>query len=104
GLVSPAVTVGLRRIVLSAVLATPVPHSVPGATPTGPRTSTSAPAGPPLRRATESSPFQLTTAGASWSAWATSAALASARDTTNTSPLAIVPVSATLWLTVGDPL
>ena len=100
-LVSPASTSERRRIVLSAVLAAPVPHSVPGSNPIWPITSTSA---PPLRRATASSPFQFATAGASWSVWATSAASASARDTTNTSPSATVPVRATVWLGAAAPL
>src|SRR4029453_10420997 len=63
---SPADTVGSRRSVLSAVLVRPVPHSVIGRTPIWPMTSTGAPA---LRNTTASSPFQLATAGASWSAW-----------------------------------
>ncbi len=55
-LVSPARMVGLRRSVLSAVLVSPVPHSVPGSTPTWPIESMTAPA---LRRTMASSPFQL---------------------------------------------
>ncbi len=39
GTVSPASTVALRRRVLSAVLASPLPHSVPGSTPTWPSES-----------------------------------------------------------------
>jgi hypothetical protein len=99
--VSPAAMCALRRIVLSAVLAAPVPHSVPGSNPIWPITSTRA---PPLRRATASSPFQFATAGASWSAPATSAGSASARDTTKTSPSATVPVRATVWLGAATPL
>ncbi len=98
---SPALTVAMRRMVLSAVLVAPVPHSVPGSTPICPMTSTSAPA---LDSDTASSPFQLATAGASWSAWATMAGSASARDRTNTSPSAMVPVSATDWLGAAAPL
>jgi hypothetical protein len=57
-----------------------------------------------LRRAIASSPFQLATPGASWSDWATIAGSASARDTTNTSPAATVPFSATDWLGAAAPL
>jgi hypothetical protein len=99
--VSPAEMVAWRRIVLSDVLVAPVPHSVPGSTPIWPMTSTGA---TPLRRTTASSPFQLATAGASWSAWATMAGSASARVTTYTSPSATVPVSATVWEAAPAPL
>ena len=51
---SPASTLALRRSVLSAVLVSPVPHSVPGSTPICPITSRIV---VPLRRTTASSPL-----------------------------------------------
>ncbi len=99
--VSPALTVGNRRIVLSAVLVRPVPHSLPGSNPIWPMMSTAA---PPLRSASASSPLKLMTDDEIWSAWARMAGSALAWDSTWTSPSATVPVRATVWLGVGDPL
>ncbi len=85
---SPSVTDALRCRVLSAVLASPVPHSVPGSTPTWPMTSI----GVPLRTSnTASSPLNHPEAFV-WSAWARMAGSAVAWASTNTSPAATVPV------------
>ena len=86
--VSPASTLALRRRVLSAVLVSPVPHSVPGSTPICPITSRIV---VPLRRTTASSPLNQP-APFVWSACARIAALALDCASTNTSPAATVPV------------
>lgn len=52
----PTVMLALRRRVLSAVLVSPVPHSVVGLPAMTPRQSTMVPALPPLRRRTASLP------------------------------------------------
>ncbi len=85
---SPAWIVDLRRRVLSAVLVSPVPHSVPGSRPICPITSSTV---VPLRRTTASSPLNQP-APFVWSAWARIAAFAELCATTNTSSLATVPV------------
>ncbi len=75
---SPVSIVGLRRRVLSAVLVTPVPHSVPGSTPIWPITSSTV---APLRRTTASSPLNQP-APLVWSACARIGAEADAWATT----------------------
>ena len=76
---------------LSAVLVSPLPHSLPGSTPTWPRESTTA---PPLRSTIASSPLNSEPEYV-WSAWARIAGAAAAAAKTNTSPAATVPVRAT---------
>src|SRR5688500_11993710 len=87
--VSPASMEGLRRRVLSAVLTSPAPHSVPGSKPSWPIASTTA---APLRSWTASSPFQKLVDVSVWSAWARTAGSAVACAYTYTSPAATVPV------------
>src|SRR6266511_300266 len=74
GLVSPAVTAGMRRSVLSAVLVRSEPHSLPGSKPTCPMTSRTGPVAPPLRSTIASSPLKKL-AALVWSAWARTGAV-----------------------------
>ena len=87
--VSPATIVGLRRSVLSAVLVTPVPHSVPGSTPIWPITSSTV---VPLRSTTASSPLNQPDAVRLVGDRRGSSRSRSPAATTNTSPSATVPV------------
>ena len=97
---SPASTLALRRSVLSAVLVSPVPHSVPGSTPIWPITSRIV---VPLRRTTASSPLNQP-APFVWSACARIARCALDCATTYTSPAATVPVRLIVSPAVAEPL
>ena len=97
---SPATTVSLRRIVLSAVEGRPVPHSVPGSNPIWPMTSTRS---APLSSATASLPLKLTEP-LSWSAARMAGSLAELLlPSTKTSPGATVPTRV-IGLAVVRPL
>src|SRR6266545_2951156 len=97
---SPATTDTLRRNVLSAVLVTPVPHSVPGSKPTWPMLSITV---VPLRSTTASSPLNQP-GPLVWSATAKIGAEAALWASTYTSPSATVPVRLTVRPAVGLPL
>jgi hypothetical protein len=98
--VSPAVTVVFRRSVLSNVLVSPVPHSVPGLKPTCPITSMIV---VPLRSTTASFPLNQP-APFVWSAWARIAGAALDWASTKTSPSATVPVRLIVRVETGLPL
>ena len=97
---SPAVIVALRRSVLSAVLVSPDPHSVPGSKPTWPITSSTV---VPLRSTTASSPLNQPEPFV-WSACARIAGSALDWARTNTSPSATVPVRLIVSEETGLPL
>ena len=97
---SPAQTSALRRKVSSAVLARPVPHSVPGSTPSWPMTSSTV---VPLRSTTASSPLNQPDPFV-WSAWARIVALAPDWARTKTSPAATVPLRLTVRPALALPL
>ena len=97
---SPAVIAALRRSVLSAVLASPDPHSVPGSKPIWPITSSTV---VPLRSTTASSPLNQP-APFVWSATARIDAFALACATTKTSSSATVPVRLIVRPAVAEPL
>ena len=105
GSVSPAQTVSLRRMLLSAVDWSPVPHSLPGSTPTWPSESTTSPL-PALalflRRTRASSPLKLMVP-----VLVTSQRLVMpeslALQSTSTSPSAMLPVRARLLVMLVEP-
>ena len=97
---SPSVIVALRRSVLSAVLVSPDPHSVPGSKPIWPITSSTV---VPLRRTTASSPLNQP-APFVWSATARIEGSAADCARTYTSPSATVPVRLIVSPAVALPL
>ncbi len=100
GFESPASIVPLRRSVLSAVLVSPVPHSVPGSKPSWPITSISV---APFLKTTTSSPLNQP-APFVWSACARMTGLAALCASTKTSPGATVPTSGMLRAQAALPL
>ncbi len=97
---SPAWTVSLRRSVLSAVLVSPLPHSVPGSTPIWPTTSRTV---EPLRSTIASSPLNHDVPEV-WSATPRISGPALVGASTNASWLTSVPVRLIVSAAAVEPL
>ena len=97
---SPAHTSGRRRSVLTAVEASPVPHSVPGSVPIWPSESIAVPS---LASTIASSPLNHPLPLV-WSAWSRIVGIDDACASTNTSPAATEPVRGTVSPAVVLPL